>query len=68
MAVECKWSADEFEVAGIAVLQRQYPQGENVVVAQDVERPFVRNYGDLKVHFEDSPSLVERVAGTGQGW
>jgi hypothetical protein len=63
LAVECKWSADEFEVAGIAALRRQYPQGDNVVVAQDVERPFVRNYGDLKVHFEGLPSLVKRIAG-----
>jgi len=67
LAVECKWSADEFEVAGIAALRRQYPQGENVVVAQDVERAFVRNYGDLKVHFEALPSLVERIAGVGRG-
>ena len=67
LAVECKWSADEFEVAGIAALRRQYPQGDNVVVAQDVERPFVRNYGDLKVHFEGLPSLVKRIAGDGRG-
>ena len=33
------------------------------MVAQDVERPFVRNYGDLKVHFEGLPSLVKRIAG-----
>jgi predicted AAA+ superfamily ATPase len=67
LAVECKWSADEFEAAGITALRRQYPQGENVVVAQDVERAFVRNYGDLKVHFEALPSLVERIAGAGRG-
>ena len=67
LAVECKWSADEFEVAGIAALRRQYPQGDNVVVAQDVERPFVRNYGDLKVHYEALSSLVKRIAGAGRG-
>jgi len=67
LAVECKWSADEFEVAGIAALRRQYPQGDNVVVAQDVERSFVRNYGDLKVHFEALSSLVKRIAGAGRG-
>ena len=65
--MECKWSADEFEVAGIAALRRQYPQGGNVVVAQDVERAFVRNYGDFKVHFEALPSLVKRIAGAGLG-
>jgi hypothetical protein len=63
LAVECKWSADEFEAAGIAALRRQYPEGENVVVAHDVERAFVRNYGDLKVIFVGLPSLVERIAG-----
>jgi predicted AAA+ superfamily ATPase len=67
LAVECKWSADEFEVTGIAALRRQYPQGENVVVARDVERPFVRNYGDLKVHFKTLSSLVERIAGAANG-
>jgi hypothetical protein len=67
LAVECKWSADEFEAAGITAFRRQYPQGENVVVAQDVERSFVRNYGDLKVHFEGLPWLVERIAGAGRG-
>ncbi len=67
LAVECKWSADEFEVAGIAALRRQYPQGDNVVVTQDVDRPFVRNYGDLKVHFEALSSLVKRIAGAGRG-
>ena len=67
LAVECKWSADEFEETGVAALRRQYPQGENVVVAQDVERSFVRHYGDLKVHFENLPSLVKRIAGVGRG-
>jgi predicted AAA+ superfamily ATPase len=67
LAVECKWSADEFEAAGIAALRRLYPQGENVVVAQDVARPFVRNYGDLKVHFVALSSLVERIAGADSG-
>ncbi len=62
LAVECKWSADEFDAAGIKAFRQQYPQGENVVVAQDVDRTYVRNYGDLKVHFNNLPSLVERIA------
>jgi uncharacterized protein len=67
LAVECKWSADEFEDTGIAALRRQYPSGENVVVAQDVERSFVRHYGSLKVHFESLPSLVKRITDVGRG-
>jgi uncharacterized protein len=61
LAVECKWSADEFDAAGLTAFRRQYPQGENVVVAQDVGRSYVRNYGALKVHFEGLPALTDRI-------
>lgn len=62
LAVECKWSADQFDPAGIAAFRKQYPDGENVVVAQDVERSWAKNYGEVKVHFESLPALVARVA------
>jgi hypothetical protein len=41
-------------------------QGENVVAAQD-EQSFVRNYDDLKAHFESVPSLLDKLAGTAEG-
>jgi hypothetical protein len=63
LAVECKWSAGEFDAAGMTAFRQQYPQGENVVVAQDVERSYVHGYGDLKVRFESLSSLVDRIAG-----
>jgi hypothetical protein len=61
LAVECKWSADEFDAAGLTAFRRQYPQGENVVVAQDVGRSYVRNCGALKVHFEGLSALTDRM-------
>jgi hypothetical protein len=62
LALECKWSADDFEGAGIRAFRGQYPDGENVVVAQDVERPFRRTLGDIAVRFESLPSLIERLS------
>lgn len=62
MAVECKWSATEFDATGMAAFRKQYPHGDNVVVAHDVERAFARSHGDVKVHYESLASLIHRVA------
>jgi uncharacterized protein len=52
MAVECKWSASDFDATNLHAFRRRYSDGENVVLAQDVDRPFTRHYGDIKVRFE----------------
>ena len=62
-AVECKWSAEEFEPAGLAAFRRQHPAGENFVVAQDVARAFAKTYGDLTVHFVGLEGLAGRLTG-----
>jgi len=62
LAIECKWSADEWGAAGLKAFRHQYPGGVNVVVARDVERAFTRHAGDLVVRFmgmADLPSLVQ---------
>jgi hypothetical protein len=61
LAVECKWSASAFEAANLQAFRRVYPQGENIVVAQDVDRPFHRNYGEISVRFESLPSAISRI-------
>jgi predicted AAA+ superfamily ATPase len=62
LAIECKWSANDFEAANLLALRKQYPHGENIVVARDVERAFQRHYGAIVVHFEGLRSLVRRLA------
>lgn len=49
MAIECKWSQDAFDPAGILAFRRSYPQGENVLVAADVKRASRRRIGGLDV-------------------
>lgn len=61
MAIECKWSAADFDPTNLQAFQRQYPQGEFFVVASDVEPPFSRAYGDISVRFVGLSSLVEII-------
>jgi hypothetical protein len=61
MAIECKWSADSFEPANLRAFRHHHPEGENVVVAQDVGRAFVRTFGDLRVRFESLDAFVGSV-------
>jgi hypothetical protein len=61
VAIECKWSAPEFDGAGLAAFRRQYPDGDNFVVARDVAKPFKRSYGDLKVRFVNVHDLIREV-------
>lgn len=61
VAIECKWSAGEFDSGNLLAFRRQHPRGENFVVAQDVARPYVRSYGDAKVRFIGLSSLGEAL-------
>lgn len=57
-AIECKWSADQFEPASLKVFRRLYPQGSNFVVAQDVDQPFSRDHQELKVEYVGLKDLI----------
>ena len=62
VAIECKWSANNFDPMNLRALRQRYPEGENIVVAHDVERSFSRNYGSLNVRFESLSSLTSSIA------
>jgi predicted AAA+ superfamily ATPase len=61
LAVECRWSAKEFDPGNLRIFRRDHPKGENVVVAHDVDRPFKRTFDELTVHFENTEGLVKRL-------
>ena len=62
LAIECKWSASNFDSAGLNAFRRQYPGGESFVVARDVNRSFVRTHGKVKVKFTSLDSLLKNLA------
>ena len=60
-AVECKWSASEFEATNIKAFRRVYDKGDNFVVANDVKRPFSRDYEGVHVKFVGMGNLIEEL-------
>jgi predicted AAA+ superfamily ATPase len=61
LAIECKRSASDFDAANLQAFRKQYPQGENLVVAPDVDRTFQRGYREIIVRFESLRSLIRRL-------
>jgi predicted AAA+ superfamily ATPase len=61
IAVECKWSVDEFDPASLLVFRRQYPEGDNYVVAHDVDRCYRRDYRTVTVLHLSLPDLLGRL-------
>ena len=61
IVIDCKWSSDKFESSGLEAFRRQHPDGENFVLAADIDRPFTRKYGPLKVRFEPLEQLVKEL-------
>jgi len=62
IAIECKWSADGFDAAGLRAFRRHYAEGANYVVAQDVSRGSTRRLGELSVHVVSLEGLLDAVA------
>ena len=58
IAIECKWSADDLEPGGLLAFRRQYPAGDNYVVAQDVERSYRRKFGEIGIRIVSLPALI----------
>lgn len=60
-AIECKWSASEFDATNIRAFRRVYDKGENLVVANDVKRKFTREYDGVKVRFMGLGNLLDEI-------
>ncbi len=50
IAIECKWSQDAFDPAGMLAFRQHYPAGKNFLVAADVKRASQRRVRGLEVH------------------
>jgi len=63
LAIECKASSASFDASGLAAFRRAHPEGLNLVVAPDVDRPFNETHAGLRVEFTGLEGLVGRVQG-----
>jgi len=57
-AIECKWSASDFDPLNMKAFRRQYADGKNFVVAHDIDRPSSRRFGDIQIRFVNLESLI----------
>lgn len=49
IAIEAKWKAEAFDALNLRSFRNLYPDGSNLLVAQNVDRPYTRRFGDLAV-------------------
>ncbi len=61
IAIECKWAASGFSPRSLLAFRKQYPDGENYVVAHDVDRAFTNNYNGIEVKFMNLGTLIAEV-------
>lgn len=61
IAIECKWNANKFSDEHLQIFRRHYPEGENYVVAPDIEFPYQKPFGDIIVNFVNSKHLIESL-------
>jgi len=61
LAIECKWSASDFDPGALKVFSARYPKAEVFVVAQDVGRSYTKRYDSLNVIFTSLESFVRRL-------
>ena len=59
--IECKWSSNDFDPVAIQAFRRNYPRGDNFVVAHDVERSFTKSYGELSVKYVSLADLIAKL-------
>jgi len=62
LAIECKWSARDFDPANLAAFARAYPEHALLVVTTDARPAFTREYAGRPVRFLTLEPLVERFA------
>jgi hypothetical protein len=61
MAIECKWKAENFEPGNLAAFRKQYPEGQNWIVCQNVDRPYARSFDRLSVEFMSLDEMSRRL-------
>ena len=62
-AIECKWSARDFNPANLLVFARIYPKATLLVTAPDARPAFTRNHSGSGVQFLTLDCLAARIVG-----
>jgi len=63
VAIECKWSAGNFDARNLAAFRLVHPRGKNFVVAHDIGRSYRRTVAGADVEFLSLAGLIARLGG-----
>lgn len=63
IAIECKWSVSGFNAKNLRAFRLHYPEGENWVIATDVDRPYTRTINNIQVEFIGINDLASKLLG-----
>lgn len=58
VAIECKWSAESFNIKNFRAFVRHYPDSELIVVSKNLDRKFTKKLNGLKISFLTLGELV----------
>lgn len=58
IAIECKWSARNFNAKNINRFRKLHPKGENFLVASDVDKAYVIKSADVKINVVGINDLI----------
>ncbi len=59
IAIECKWSADNYDASNFIAFNKQYPKTEYYVVANDVDRTYSKSFNGISVKFTGLENIVK---------
>ena len=62
VAIECKWSAREFDPVNLSAFRHHYPKGANYVVCEDVEKSYTRQKASIEWQYVSLSSLLSVLA------
>ncbi len=63
LAIECKWSAHDFDPTNLLVFARAYPNATLLVTSPDAKPSFTRRYNAVEVRFLTLDGLIRLIVG-----
>ena len=61
VAIECKWSAKDFDPGNLRIFRRHYPRGDTFLVAHDVERRSTRRVDEFALTIVGLAELIDHL-------
>ena len=61
IAIETKWQAKNFNPDNLQTFRELHPEGENFLIANDIQESYTKNYTNLKVKFISLKEFISQI-------